>query len=184
LRDIMPTVFHDTRNGNMTVVLVNYRTDARTVKLKLAGVADSVQVTPYLSTDSLSMARRTAVRLGDSVAVPARSIMTLVFKTDLISTAVNPSNPGLQPRAAARPHVEIRKVGGTYSLRFPANAAGQAESRRFAIHDVSGKIVFTGGWSDGNAVPLPLKSGVYYLHFLRNENADNALSAAQAIVLF
>ena len=186
LRDVMPTVFHDPRNGNMTVVLVNYRSDARTVKLKLAGVPDSVQMTPYLSTDSLSMARRTAVRLGDSIALPARSIMTLVFKTDLISTAVNPSDPDVRARAAARPAVEIRKVGGSYSLRFPAtNTVGKASGKRpFVIRDVSGKVVFTGTGSDENAVSLSLKPGVYYVHLVGFRDGTKTNFAALPIVLF
>jgi O-glycosyl hydrolase len=167
LRDVMPTVFHNPATGAMTVVLLNYRADARTVKLNLAGAADTIQVTPYLSTDSLSMARRTPVTLGSTLTLPARSITTLVFKTNLIGTALEPSRDGFRARSPRRAAVEIRRLGGTPHL--VVSDVGLPGDFPFSLSDVTGKTVFRGTARNGAAMPLSLSPGVYYLRLPREQ---------------
>lgn len=155
LRDVMPTVFHDRATGEMTVVLLNYRADARAVKLELAGVPDTVQMTPWLTTDALNMSPRPRARLGDSLVLPARSITTLTFKSGLVSTAVEPARRAASTRFAP----EIRKIGGRHALRFPGRPHG-----RFSIQDLGGRTVFTGSWS-GAPVEVALNPGLYAVRF-------------------
>lgn len=157
MRDVMPTAFVNPASGGITLVAVNYREDARTLRIVVPGMADTTRVAYWLSTDDQDMARQDSFRLADTLMLPARSIATFVI--------------GTQPTVSLRPgsaqenplnRVRVRKSGGrTFLVHQGENFPG---TQRVLIRDLRGRAVFEASWKFPFAeIHLPLKAGVYLL---------------------
>jgi hypothetical protein len=186
LRDVMPTVFHNPATGDVTVVLVNYRTTAAPVTLNMPGVGDTTPVARYLSTETLNMARQAAVTLGTLPALPARSLTTLVFKTNLIVTSLDPAEQGVGTglRASPATSFEIRRAGGV-SLLISTGVA-PAEGTRMTLWDIHGREVFGFRWNsrrDAHGIPVSLNQGVYFLRINVSSGTPAGNSAGIRLVV-
>jgi hypothetical protein len=165
----MPTAFINLATGDYTLVLVNYLTSEKNVKISVPGVPETIAVTPYLSTPTLDMVRQESFTLGSSWTLPARSIATLTFR-HAESAAASPRRKFASGQDNGQKfHFTLQPMGGAYRLLrtgVSLNAGDMQESNVLStpvqVLDIKGQVVAHFKIpAPGAFVMLPLQRGVY-----------------------
>lgn len=197
LRDVMPTAFHDPATGMVTVVLVNYRADARTVALALPTAGQGTRMRrAYVSTPDQNMVPQPPAPLDSLLTVPARSLVTVVFPSGVVTAAKalpgsgkgHKGQGGVGGDGARRglPY-HIRKTGSGYRLEVlpggpvATQVAGTGRDR-LVLSDLQGRAVYsveTARVVRGHTIEVSLRPGVYVLGHQR----DGVMIAASPVML-
>ncbi|MBN1309258.1 MAG: hypothetical protein JXA18_15140 [Chitinispirillaceae bacterium] len=171
---ILPSAYLNQATGDLVIVVVNYEDRDNTIKLNLPDLPRTTPLIPYLTTgsESMNMARQTAVTLDDDILLPARSITTLV--ADSIENLVAIEGPGKSSPGSPLLSFKVRQWEKS-SFVFVDWKGLEPVAGRIELVDVKGRCMVRmplAGMRHQERIPLPeVTRGVYYLRVSVNNRS-------------